>query len=315
MEMKIALLENLGCSQGLLEENADKLRAMGHQLEVFEKTDDLRLLESHVRDADVLMLANMPLPAAALDAAPDVKFIDVAFTGVDHIPVEKAKESGIAISNASGYADEAVAELAISFMIQLLRDLNKAQQNARSGKTKSGLRANLLQGKTVGIIGCGAIGRRIAALAKAFGAMVIVHNRHEVNDRSIDANVSLDELLRSSDIVSLNCPLTPQTKGLIGQNELAKMKKSAFLINTARGQVVDNIALAKALDNNVISGAALDVFDMEPPLPPDYPLLAAKNVILTPHLAFYSAESLEERAEIAFKNLYAWLDGRQINAI
>lgn len=314
-KVKIALLEDLGCSPELLDKNAKKLAEMGHELNVHARSTDPEVIKKEIADADVIMLANMPLPAQALDAAGNAKFIDVAFTGVDHIPVENAKKRGIAISNASGYADEAVAELCISFMIQLLRQLNEAQERCRQGGTKAGLSARLIQGKTVGLIGAGAIGKRLAALLKAFGARVIAHNRREARDPNIDASVSLDELLADSDIVSLHCPLTPETKGMIGKNELKKMKKDAILINTARGLVVDNKALAEALDSGQIAGAACDVFDMEPPLPPDYPLVNAKNVIITPHLAFYSQEALEKRAEIAFDNLYAWLDGRQQNKV
>lgn len=311
--MKIAMLENLGCSPELVESNRKKLESLGHELAVFQKTDDIETLKKQVKDAEIILLANMPLPAEVLAAAPKARFIDVAFTGVDHIPMEDAKKRGIAVSNASGYADEAVAELCISFMIQLLRQLPLAEKRTREGETKSGLSARLLQGKTVGIIGAGAIGKRLAELCKAFGATVIAHNRHKVDHPAIDANVSLPEILEQADIISLHCPLTPQTKGLIGKDELAKMKKSAFLINTARGPVVDSKALAEALNNDEIAGAAIDVFDMEPPLPAGYPLLKAKNAILTPHLAFFSSESLEKRAEIAFDNLYAWLEGKQIN--
>ncbi|MDE7242333.1 NAD(P)-dependent oxidoreductase [Desulfovibrio sp.] len=313
--MRIVLLENLGCSLELVEENAARLRALGHEFTAYDKTTDAERLMAETRDAEVLMLANMPLPAEVLAAAPAVKFIDVAFTGVDHIPVADARKRGIAISNASGYADESVAELCISLMIQLLRHLGEAERRVREGGTKAGLGANLLQGKTVGIIGAGAIGKRLAALCKAFGCTVLAHNRRPVSDPAVDESVSLDELLRRSDIVSLHCPLTPETKGLIGAPQLAMMKKTAFLINTARGPVVDNKALAEALNAGIIAGAACDVFDMEPPLPADYPLLHCKNIILTPHLAFYSQESLEERAKIAFANLFAWLDGKQINQI
>lgn len=313
--MKIVLLEDLGCSSGLMQANAEKLQKMGHEFKIFAKTADLDTLKNEVQDADVIMLANMPLPAEVLAAAPRARFIDVAFTGVDHIPVAEARKRGIAISNASGYADEAVAELCISLMIQVLRQLGEAEDRTRTGGTKAGLSARLIQGKTVGLIGAGAIGRRLARLLKAFGAIVIAHNRREVKDPNIDKSVSLDELLTTSDIVSLHTPLTPETKGMIGAKELAKMKPDAILINTARGQVVDNSALAEALNKGEISGAGLDVFDMEPPLPLDYPLLHAKNAVVTPHLAFYSEESLERRAEIVFDNLYAWLDGKQINAI
>lgn len=313
--MKIALLESLGCSQGIIKENAARLAALGHELKVFSRTEDIEVLKGEVEDADVIMLANMPLPAEVLAAVPAAKFIDVAFTGVDHIPVAEAKKRGIAISNASGYADEAVAELCISLMIQLLRQLGEAEKRVRTGGTKAGLSARIIQGKTVGIIGAGAIGKRLAAILKAFGATVVAHNRRPVHDPAIDKNVSLDELLETSDIISVHCPLTSETKGLIGAPQLARMKKSAILINAGRGPVVDNAALAEALNSGEIAGAGCDVFDIEPPLPANYPLLAAKNAVLTPHLGFYSEESLNDRAKIVFENLYAWLDGKQINAI
>ncbi|MBD5553086.1 MAG: hydroxyacid dehydrogenase [Desulfovibrio sp.] len=313
--MNIVLLEDLGCSKDIVAENVAILQASGHEFKSFAKTTDIETLKNEVRDADVIMLANMPLPAEVLAAAPNAKFIDVAFTGVDHIPVEDAKKRNIAISNASGYADEAVAELCISLMIQLLRQLPEAARRVRSGGVKAGLSARLIAGKTVGLIGAGAIGKRLARLLKAFGATVITHNRRPVNDPAIDRNVTLNELLETSDIISLHCPLTKETKGMIGKDQLAKMKKDAILINTARGPVVDNRALADALARGEIAGAACDVFDMEPPLPEDYPLLQAPNAILTPHLAFYSQESLNDRAKIVFDNLHAWLAGKQKNII
>lgn len=313
--MKIVLLEDLGCSRDIVERNDRKLRELGHELTTFQRSADAGKLKGEVADADALMLANMPLPAEVLAAAPNVKFIDVAFTGVDHVPMQDARTRGITVSNASGYANEAVAELCISFMIQLLRQLDKAQMRTRQGGTKQGLSARLLQGKTVGIVGAGAIGKRVAQLARAFGARVIAHNRHKVQDPAIDASVSLDELLAESDIVSLHTPLTAETKGLIGKRELAAMKKDAFIINTGRGPVVDNVALAEALRNGEIAGAACDVFDIEPPLPSDYPLLNCPNIIVTPHLGFYSEESMDERAEIAFANLFAWLNGSPQNVV
>lgn len=313
--MNIVLLEDLGCDREIIAENTAKLASMGHSLKTHERTGDMEVLKNELRDADVIMLANMPLPAGALAGAPNAKFIDVAFTGVDHIPVAEAKARNIAISNASGYADAAVAELCISLMIQLLRNLGEAEKRVRNGGTKSGLSARLIEGKTVGIIGAGAIGKRLAKLLKAFGATVIAHNRRPVNDPAIDRNVPLDELLRTADIVSIHTPLTEDTRGMLGKDQFALMKKDAILINTARGPVVDNKALADALKNGAIAGAACDVFDMEPPLPADYPLLGAPNTVLTPHLAYYSEESLNERARIAFDNLYAWLNGRQQNKI
>lgn len=313
--MKIVLLEGLGVSDAVIDRHARRLEEMGHSFTTYPKNADVQVQIEHSRDADVLMLANMPLAAQVLEEAKSLKFIDVAFTGVDHIPVAEAKRRGIAVSNASGYATQAVAELCISFMIQLLRNVDRTQERCRSGGTKDGLVGNLLCGKTVGIVGAGAIGKRVAALCKAFGCRVLAFSRSAVSDPAIDEQVPLDELLQRADVVSLHCPLTEQTRGMIGRAQLAQMRRHAILINTARGGVVDSVALAEALERGDIAGAACDVFETEPPLPTDHPLLHSPNTIVTPHIAFASVESMEQRAEIVFDNLYAWLEGRQINAV
>lgn len=288
--MKIVLLEGLGVSDPVIQAERS-------------------------RDADVIMLANMPLAPSVLEEAKSLKFIDVAFTGVNHIPMAEAKKRGIAVSNASGYATQAVAELCIRFMIQLLRNVNKTEERCRNGGTKEGLVGRLLWGKTVGIVGAGAIGKRVAALCKAFGCTVLAYNKSTVSDPAIDEQVSLEVLLNRADILSLHCPLTADTKGMIGREQLALLKKSALLINTARGGVLDAVALAEALENGSIAGAACDVFETEPPLTADHPLLHCPNTIVTPHIAFASVESMEQRADIVFNNLYAWLDGKQIHAV
>ena len=313
--MKIVLLEGLGVSDAVIGRHARRLEDMGHSFAAYPKDADAQVQITRSRDADVIMLANMPLAPSVLEAAKALKFIDVAFTGVDHIPVAEAKRRGIAVSNASGYATQAVAELCISFMIQLLRHVDGTQARCRNGGTKDGLVGNLLCGKTVGIVGAGAIGRRVAALCKAFGCRVLAFSRSAVSDPAIDEQVSLEELLERADVVSLHCPLTEQTKGMIGREQLARMQRHAILINTARGGVLDSAALAGALERGEIAGAACDVFEMEPPLPGDHPLLHSPNTIVTPHIAFASEESMVQRAEIVFDNIYAWLDGHQINAV
>lgn len=313
--MKVVLLESLGVPAEILERHRRKLADMGHTLIVYDKNTDPEIQAERIREAEVVMLANMPLAASAIEGAPKLKFIDVAFTGVDHIPMEEARKRGIAVSNASGYATQAVAELSVSFMIQLLRKVKETGARCREGGTKDGLVGNLLWGKTVGIVGAGAIGRRVAALVKAFGCRVIAYSRSEISDSGIDEQVTLETLLGESDIVTLHCPLTPQTRGLVGEKELAMMKKTAFLINTARGPVVDQKALAGALADGTIAGAAADVFDGEPPLPRDHILLQAPNLIVTPHIGFATEESMEQRADIVFRNLYSWMDGKQINAV
>lgn len=200
-------------------------------------------------------------------------------------------------------------------MIQLLRNVKQTEQRCREGGTKDGLIGNLLCGKTVGIIGAGAIGKRTAELCKAFGCKVIAYSRSRVEHPAIDRQVTLEELLKEADIVSLHCPLTEETRGMIGEEQLRMMKKTAVLINTARGPVADSEALAKALTEGRIAGAACDVFETEPPLDAEHPLLHTPNTIVTPHIAFASEESMEQRADIVFENLYAWLEGKQLNKV
>ncbi|MDO5538173.1 MAG: NAD(P)-dependent oxidoreductase [Desulfovibrionaceae bacterium] len=313
--MKIVLLEGLGVSDQIIASHVKKLEEMGHTFTAYEKNTDAAVQAERCKDADVVMIANMPLAKSAVEGAENLKFIDVAFTGVDHIPVEAAKARGIAVSNASGYASQAVAELAICFMIELLRKIPQTSAQCRASGTKAGLEYRLLAGKTVGIVGCGAIGKRTAALCKAFGATVIGYNRSKVTDPSIDEQVSLEELLSRADVVSLHTPLTPQTKGLIGSKELGQMKPTAYLLNTARGGVIDQDALAAALHKGTIAGAALDVFYEEPPLPANHPLLNTPNTLVTPHMAYDSVESMEARCEIVFNSLYSWLGGTQLNKI
>lgn len=313
--MNIVLLEGLGVSEKIILKHKEKLESMNHQFKVVEKNLDPKIQVEQCKDADIIMLANMPLSELVINEAKNLKYINVAFTGVDHIPLAQAKEKEILVSNASGYATDAVAELCIGFMIQLLRRVDLTQIRAREGKTKDGLVGNLLANKTIGIVGAGAIGKRTAQLAKVFNTKVIAYNRSKIDDPSIDEQVSLEQLLQEADIVSLHTPLTNETKNLIGKKELDLMKKSAFLINTARGGVVDSQALADALNNDKIAGAAIDVFEMEPPLVFDHPLLHSKNTIVTPHIAFASQESMELRAKIVFDNLYAFLDGKHTNKV
>lgn len=313
--MKIVLLEELGVENETIEKYKKKLEELGHTFISYKKDNDINKQIERVSDADVLILANMPLDERIVKNAKNLKYIDVAFTGVDHIPVELAKKNGIAISNASGYATDAVAELCISFMIQLLRNIKENEESLRNNGTKEEFVGNLLNGKTVGIIGAGEIGRRVASLCKAFGCKVIAYNRSVVDDSNIDEQMELDELLKEADIVSLHCPLTKETEGMIGKIELSLMKNSAILINTARGAIVNTDDLVYALNNDMIRGAAIDVYDKEPPLSKDYPLLKAKNVILTPHMGFSSLESMEKRADIVFDNLFSYLDGNLKNKI
>lgn len=314
--MHIVLLEPLDVSEAQLNVYADRLRARGHTFAAFEKTQNLQQLQEEVKDADVILTANMPLPWEAIRHADKLKYIDVAFTGTDHIPVRQASEKGIQVSNCSGYATDSVAELCIGLMIDLLRSIPQTSRSCRQAGTKNGWLARLLKGKTVGFAGAGHIASSTARLAKAFGARTIGYRRHPQPDDTFDIQaVDLEDLLTQSDIVSLHTPLTEATRHMISRRELQMMKPDALLINTARGPVVDTEALVEALEQGTIAGAALDVFDTEPPLDPDMPLLSAPNLLVTPHIGYYTRESMDQRAQILFDNLDKWLSGTWQNQV
>ena len=313
--MKIVLLESLAIGNDVLNGYKEKLENMGHEFISYERNLDTEVLIERSKDADILMIANMPLKGEVIRACKNLKYINIAFTGVDHVDLEACKEMGVEVSNASGYSTESVAELALCMMISLLRNVAKVDERCREGKTKDGLVGFELMGKTVGIVGIGKIGLRTAELLKVFGCNIIAYNHREKEVPEFVKLVSLDELLEKSDIISLHCPLNAGTKGLIGEKEIAKMKKNAILINTARGPVVDSSALAEALNEGIIAGAGIDVFETEPPLDTAHPLLSAKNTLVTPHIAFATKESMLLRAEIVFDVLDAYLKGERKNVI
>lgn len=314
--MKTVILESLGISREKLAALEKPFQDAGDTFEEYERTADPDKLVQEVGDAEAMIIANMPMPGDVIRRCPNLKYIDVAFTGVDHVGLDACREKGIAVSNASGYSNEAVAELAVGMVISLLRNIPQVDARARSHGTKDGLVGCELKGKTVGIIGLGHIGRRSAELFHAFGARIAAHSLHEHSDwPDYITQLSLDGLLQTSDIVVLHCPLNDSTRGMIDAKKLSLMKKSAILINVARGPVVVAADLADALKRGVIAGAGIDVFDAEPPIPESEPLLSAPNTLLTPHVAFATKESMDLRADIVFDNLRAWMDGRQKNVI
>ena len=314
--MKIVLLESLGVSEETLAACAKPLTDAGHTFVAYPKDTDPQVQIERAKDADILMIANMPLSGEVIRACKNLKFIDVAFTGVDHVDLDAAKEMGVKVSNAAGYSTQAVAEIALCMMLSLLRNIPQVEQRCRQGQTKDGLVGCELRGKTVGIVGAGAIGCRTAELCHAFGCKVLGYKRHVTGkEPSFIKFVSLDELLQQSDIVSLHCPINEESKHLINAQSIAKMKQGAYLINTARGPVVDSQALADALNSGYLAGAGIDVFEKEPPLSTDHPLLHSKNTIVTPHVAFASAESMVARAQIVFDNIQSYLNGNQKNII
>lgn len=313
---KIVIMESLGISAEELAARKAPFEAQGHVFVDYPKTTDPAKLIEEAKDADAMILANMPMPADVLRKCDKLKFIDVAFTGVDHVGLDAAKEKNIAVSNASGYSNEAVSELVIGTTLSLARNLRSVEDRCREGKDKTGFVGWEIKGKTVGIIGLGKIGTRTAELFHAFGATVLAQSRtHHDGIAEYIEQVTQEELLRRSDIVVLHCPLNDSTRGMINAEKLAMMKPTALLVNVARGPVVVEKDLAAALENGVIAGAAIDVFDKEPPLDTASPILHAPNCLVTPHVAFATQQSMSLRAEIVFDNLAKWMEGHQINTI
>lgn len=317
-KMKIVIIESLGISEEAFKNLSEPLVAQGHELLTYDdgKTDD-ETLKERIKDAEILVLANTPLSGEVIDVAEKLKYIAVAFTGFDHIDLEKCKEKGIQVSNAAGYSTHSVAELTFGLITSLLRNIVPLDAVTRSGGTKDGYSQNDLYGKTLGVLGTGDIGGTVAKLGLAYGCRVLAYNRSEKQEL-IDQGVeykSLDEVLTESDIVTLHVPLTNETKHLIDKEKLALMKESAFLINTAVGPIVDNDALAEALHKGVIAGAGLDRVDMEPPVLTDYPILDAPNTVLVPHVGYATEEAMVRRAKITFNNILQWEKGEQENIV
>lgn len=316
--MKIALLEPLRVPAARIDELAQPLIDAGHEFTYYpDKTTDPNELYERSKDADIVMIANNPYPAEVIERLENTKFINVAFTGFDHVNSKASKDKGIAIANASGYATTAVAELALGLALDLFRAITKGNDDIRNTNFPGPFQGREIKGKTVGIVGTGHIGLETAKLFKAFGANLIGYNRsekQEAKDLGVGL-VELDELLQRSDIVSVHLPLNDETKHLLNKDKLSLMKDSAVIINVARGPIIDDAALADLLNDGKIAGAGIDVFDGEPPLPADYPLLSAKNAILTPHVGFLSDEAMELRAQIAFENTQAFIDGKPQNIV
>lgn len=313
--MKIKVLEPLGIPQTDLEKKLTA--AVGNKAELVfypDRKTDIPTLVDRCQDADAVVLSNFPFPAEVIQASPVLKYICVAFTGFDHVDMEAAKQRGIQVANASGYSTVAVAELVFGLTLSLLRKLPAADRAVRTGKSSHGLMGLELAGRTFGIIGLGHIGSQVAQIAQAFGCKVLAYNRSHKDIPGVN-QVPLDQVLAESDIISIHLPVNVETRGFINANRLAQMKSSALLINCARGPIVDELALAEALRQGRLAGAGIDVFDIEPPLPEDHPLIQAPNCILTPHVGFLSLEAMYKRADIVADNLRSWLAGDPLNLV
>lgn len=297
--MNISLLEPIGVPEEMINSLAEGLRKEGHIFTYYDtKTTDVEELKRRSAGQEIVMIANNPYPNEVVRACDSLKAIAVAFTGIDHVGLEACREKNVAVLNCAGYSNQSVAELSIGMAISVMRKILEGDFAVRNGRTSAGLVGTEICGRTVGIIGCGQIGFKTAKLFKAFGADVLAYSRHE-REEWMEAGIrfaDMDTLLRESDIVSLHLPLNETTKGFFDGDKINKMKEDAILINCARGPIVDNAALAKALNEGKIASAAIDVFDMEPPIPADYPLCSAKNILLTPHVAFATKEAMVRRS-------------------
>ena len=316
--MNIVVIESISVSEEVMDSFRKEFEKAGHSFTVYsDRVEDPDVLIERGKDADVIVLTNLPFPKKAIDGCSKLKLISVGFTGVDHIDIEACREKGIVVSNAAGYSTDSVAELVIGQILMKLRNLIECDEAVRNSETRAGLVGNTLKGKTLGIVGTGSIGLRVAEIASVFGCRLIAWSRTE-KDEAVKAGieyVKLEELFSESDIISLHVPLTESTRNLVNRSLISRMKKSALLVNAARGPVVDSEALADALNSGSIGGACIDVFETEPPIDGEHPLLNADGAILAPHVAFATEESFLIRADIIFNNINAWLGGNPVNRI
>ncbi len=265
----------------------------------------------------ILSLPTVPVDGAVADlAGPGLRVVANVAVGYDNLAVEELVERGVTVTNTPGVLTDATADLAMALILAVTRRLGEGERLIRAGTewvwALDFMLGRSIQGRTLGVVGMGEIGRATATRARAFGMEIVYFNRHRA-ERSVEAELgarwlALEELLELADVVTLHCPLTPQTRHLIDAEALARMKPSAFLVNTARGPVVDEAALAAALAAGTIAGAALDVFEREPAVEPG--LLGLDNVVLVPHLGSATVETREEMATLAARNAIEVSAGR-----
>ncbi len=274
---------------------------------------------SLIGDSPVVLCSKVKMTSEIMDACPNLRYIGLTATGYNNVDISAARERGITVTNIPSYSSDAVAQLTVTFLLQFATNLMAyASSTARGDWTRSKLFCYYpypmteLSGKTLGLLGMGSIGQRVAKLGEAFGMRVIYHARSK-KDLPYEL-VSLDTLFSQSDFLSLHCPLSSETEGIIGEENLARMKSGAYLINTARGGLVDEAALARALNEGKIAGFAADVLTTEPQRK-DCPLIGAKNCILTPHVAWAPKETRARLFGILVENLRAYLAGEARNVV
>ena len=317
--MKIVNLDGYTTNPGDL--SWEQFKKYG-DLTVYDRTPPELVIE-RAKDAEILIVNKTPIDADLLKQLPKLKYIGLQSTGYNIVDCKTARELGVTVCNIPAYSTSAVAQLVFAFILQVANQVTLHSDAVHNGEWcacpdfcfwKTPLTE--LDGKTIGIIGFGSIGNRVAKIAEAFGMNVLIYTPNEkpLDGLATAKFVDFDTLLADSDVITCHCPLTDKTQGLINKEALSRMKKSAIFINTSRGPVIDDQALADALNNGEIAAAGLDVLQVEPPKA-DNPLLTAKNCYITPHIAWASYETRARLMTILEENLKAFLDGKPQNVV
>ena len=317
--MKIVVLDGYTLNPGDISWGG--MEALG-EVTVYDHTKPEDIIE-RIGDAEVVYTNKTPITKETLDACPSIKFIGVLATGYNVIDIAAAKEKGIPVSNIPTYGTAAVSQFAIALLLELCHHIGEHSDAVKAGEWSSNpdwcfWKHPLveLDGKTMGIIGFGRIGQDTGKIAQALGMKVLAYDAFKRPELESDTchYTDLDTLLKESDVISLHCPLFPDTEGIINKDTIAKMKDGVMIINDSRGPLIVEQDLRDALDSGKVAGAALDVVSTEP-IKMDNPLLGAKNVILTPHIAWAPKESRQRLMDIAVANLKAYVDGQPQNVV
>lgn len=317
--MNIVVLDGKALNPGDL--SWEEFESLGNCI-VYERTSENETLQ-RIADAKIVLTNKTLISAEVIRQAPKLKYIGVLATGYNVVDTAAAKDAGIVVTNIPAYSTAAVAQMVFALLLEVCHHVGEHNHSVHSGEWIRSADFCFwnyplieLAGKTMGIIGLGQNGKAVAKIAVAFGMKVLSYTRtpHPMMELPEHKFVTLNELLAESDVISLNCPLTLETAGMINKDTLAKMKRSAILINTARGGLVIEKELREALDNGVISAAAADVVSHEPMLA-DNPLLGAKNMIITPHIAWAPVDCRVRLMDTAVKNLKRFLENNPINVV
>lgn len=298
------------------------LQALTPNLQVFDNTLPAELA-ARIAGCEFVFLNKVRVNREVIAATPALRFIGLTATGVDNVDLEAAKDHGVAVCNIRGYCTNSVVEHVFAVLLLLAHSIGGYNRSVRAGDWQKavdfcmlGYPLREISAMTMGIVGYGELGKGVARVAEAFGMSVLVARRTGQAKKADDGRMAIDDLLQTCDVVSLHCPLTNDTRGLIGERELALMKPNAILINTARGGLVDSAALVAALEKNVIAAAAIDVLSHEPPVNGD-PLLdyRGENLIVTPHIAWATVEARQNAINELATNVRAFMDGERRNRV